>query len=151
MTTQTGNPILAFLQAHIGLEMQQSPSPVSRWLNGTLRVATLGDITADYIVRENMTNPNTTLHGGISAAIADDIIGVAVYSLHTEYYYTTVNLTMDYLAPAKVGQVVRARGWVVRQGRTIIHTECTIHNLDGQLLARGTSNLCVTSAKMPGR
>lgn len=142
------NPILAFLQAHLGQEMKQSPSPVSRWLNGTLHEAKLGDITADYLVREDMTNPAATLHGGISAAIADDIIGVAVYSLHTEYYYTTVNLTMDYLAPAKVGQVVRARGWVVRHGRTIIHAECSIHSQEGQLLARGNSNLSVTPLKM---
>jgi uncharacterized protein (TIGR00369 family) len=79
----------------------------------------------------------------------DDVIGSAVFSLHHEYFYTSVNLNVDFLSSGKAGSTVTAHAWIVRQGRTIIHAECQIHSDEGKLLAKGSSNLLVTQVKKP--
>jgi acyl-coenzyme A thioesterase 13 len=115
------NPRIDFLRGLIGTSMSQSPSPVARWLNGTLREVEQGKLVADYIVREDMTNPMGTLHGGTASMIMDDIVGTMVYSLGREYGYTSVNLNCDFLNPARVGEKLVATANVIRPGKNIVH------------------------------
>jgi acyl-coenzyme A thioesterase 13 len=122
-----------------------------RWLNGTLRDAREGSITIEFVVREEMTNPMGILHGGITAAIMDDVIGTTVYSLGREYFYTSVNLVIDYLASAQKGETITASAQIIRAGKTIVNAQCEITNAEGKVLARGTSNLLTTSIKIPDR
>ena len=143
------NPILAFMQTQIGQSMNQSPSPVARWLNGTLKAVSEGSLTVEFTVREEMTNPMGILHGGISAAMMDDVLGATVFSLGEENFFTSVNLNVDYLSSAKLGEVVTVQSRVVRKGRNIIHAECQVTNAEGKLLVKCTSNLLQTGVKVP--
>jgi uncharacterized protein (TIGR00369 family) len=97
------------MQANIGSTMSEAPSPVARWLNGTLRAAEEGALTADFVVRPEMTNTVGLLHGGMIAAIMDDFIGATVFALGREDFYTTVDLSVDYFASAQEGDVVTAK------------------------------------------
>ncbi|UFH53168.1 PaaI family thioesterase [Spirosoma sp. KNUC1025] len=144
----TTNPRLDFLRARIGLSMHSSPSPLGRWLNGTLKVAEYGRLAADYVVREEMTNPARVLHGGAAAAILDDLIGTMVFALGREYAYTSVNLTIDFLHAAGINETVTATAEVVRAGRNIIHCEGRINALDGKIIAKCATNLIQTSLKL---
>jgi uncharacterized protein (TIGR00369 family) len=143
------NPTLKWMQSRIGQELHDSPSPLSRWLRGRLVRAEEGELTVQFMVREEMTNPMGILHGGMVAAIMDDIIGSTVFSLHHEYFYTSVNLNVDFLSSAKAGSTVTAHARIIRQGRNIIHAECHIYGDEGKLLAKGSSNLLVTQIKKP--
>ena len=58
------NQALEFFQANIGQTFAQSPSPLSRWLGGILLQAEEGMLEASFVVRQEMTNPMGTLHGG---------------------------------------------------------------------------------------
>jgi len=102
---------------------EHSPSPLARWLGGTLRHAEPGKATFVFTVREEMTNPAGILHGGAAA----------------------VNLTVDFLASAPAGATITATTQVVRQGKTIINVECWLHDAAGVPLAHATSNMLRTT------
>ena len=144
------NPTIQRMQARVGQEITESPSPLSKWLRGTLLKAEPGELTLQFTVREEMTNPMGIIHGGMVAAIIDDVIGMTVFSLHHEFFYTSVNLNIDFLASAKLGTTITAHSGIVRQGRNIIHAECCVLDTEGKLLAKGSSNLLVTQIRKPG-
>ena len=74
----------------------------------------------------------------------DDLMGALVFSLNNEYFFTTVNLAIDYLSSAKIGETVTLKAEVIKAGKNIIHCECRIHNAGGKLLAKSISNLAKT-------
>ncbi len=142
------NPRLAYFRSQIGRDMSGSISPLGRWLNGTLRAADAGRLVAEYTIREELTNPAAVLHGGAASAILDDLIGAMVFTLGREYAYTSVNLTVDFLHAARLGELVTATAEVVRAGKNIIHCEGRIVAADGKIIAKATTNLIQTSVKL---
>ncbi|MFC0184863.1 PaaI family thioesterase [Pseudarcicella hirudinis] len=118
---------------------------MSKWLNGVLIHAEEGSITAEFEVREDMCNPAGILHGGTSAALLDDIIGMTVYTLSNNIFYSSVNLSIDYLFAAKCGEKVIVTSKIIRMGKKIAHAEGNIKNTDGQIIAKCSTNLVATS------
>jgi len=145
----TENKRLRFLQKYIGANMTESISPVGRWLNGKLININEGSMQAEFVVREDMTNPMGVLHGGIASTILDDVVGTMVYALGRDFAYTSVNLNCDFLHAARLGDVITANAKVVRAGKNIIHVEGLITNAEGKIIAKCTSNLIQTSLKIP--
>lgn len=141
------NEKLALLQAFIGKEFTSSPSPLGRWLKGVVKEADKGAITMEFTVRDEMTNPVGILHGGIVAAIMDDMIGATILSLGRTSFYTSINLVVDYLSSVKNGAVITANTRIVRAGRNVINAECILQNSNGKLIARGVSNLLKLDTK----
>lgn len=140
---------LELIKMFIGKEFTASPSPFMRWLNPTIVSAEYGKIEMQYLIREEMTNPTGLLHGGVSAAIIDDIIGATMYSINDEsnVFYTTVNNSIDYLASLKKGDFIIAETELVKKGR-IANVKCRLWNEDRtKLLAQATSNLLKISQK----
>ncbi len=121
--------------------MSESPSPVGRWLNGTLLSLTDDSVSASYLVRPEMTNPAGVLHGGMAAAMLDDLLGAMMMVLSGGRYHASVNLHLDYLAPARSGETVTAHVRVVRRGKRLVHAEGSLANAAGDLLVRATTNL----------
>ena len=143
------NQVFEFFKSNIGkMFAEMSPSPLGRWLNGKLVAVEEGSLTVEFVVREEMTNPGRILHGGVSAAMMDDVMGVTVFSLGRENFYTTVNLSIDYLLPAKVGDVIYAKSKVIRAGKTVINMEGEISNAENKIIAKCTSNLVTTGVKI---
>jgi len=142
------NPRLEFFRARIGQDMSGSISPFGRWLNGTIRDVDYGRLVADFTIREEMTNPAGVLHGGAGAAILDDLIGAMVYSLGREYAYTSVNLTIDFLHAARLGELVTVTAEVIREGKNIIHCEGRIVASTGKIIAKCATNLIQTTIKL---
>jgi acyl-coenzyme A thioesterase 13 len=140
MTDPTG---LELLQGAIGKAMGEvSLSATGRWLNGTLRAADATSLQMEYTIREEMTNMVSTLHGGITAAMLDDSMGMLlnVTSLG-EGFFATVNLTVDYLGPARLGDVIIATAQINRKGRQIANLEGWLRHTNGKAIAHATSNL----------
>ncbi|MCY7356562.1 MAG: PaaI family thioesterase [Rudanella sp.] len=142
------NPRFTYFQSQIGQSMAHSISGVGRWLNGTLRVVEPDRMVADYLVRDDMANPVGVLHGGAASAILDDLCGILVFAMGREYGYTSVNLNMDFLNPARQGETLTAETRLVRAGRNIIHVEGHITNAEGKLIARCSTNLVQTGLKL---
>ncbi len=134
--------MLQLLKSWIGKDSSQSLSPLMRWLNPVLLSAEAGELEFSYVVREEMTNPLGILHGGTTAAIIDDAVGAAVFSLGKPDRYTTVNLAVDYFVSAKVGDTIIAKTSIVKNGDQIINTHCEVWNEDrSRMIAKGHSNL----------
>lgn len=144
----TKNPILAFLKQNINKPITKSMSPSALWLKGFLVNVDKGFAEIEYTVRNEMTNPLGTLQGGVMAALIDDTMGMAFFTLSQENLYTTTNLNVNYLFGAKEGEKVVVKAQVVRIGKKIANIECKVMNEKNDIICTATSNLVVTSIKI---
>jgi acyl-coenzyme A thioesterase 13 len=138
------NSRLAFIQDRIGREVTDSRSEISNWLRMTPVSAEKGKIVVTIPVRSDMTNIMKTIHGGMIATILDDLCGTVCLISADDFFYATINLHVDYLNPASVGDVLKATAEVVRQGKTIINVQAVLERADGKIVARASSNLINT-------
>ncbi len=130
------------LKSFIGKEFTDTPSPFMRWLNPIIVSVEQGHLEFEYTVRKEWLNPMDRLHGGVTAAIIDDVLGATMFSLNETSFYTTINNVIDYFSTAKEGEKIIAETKIKKQGKQFINAECEIWNADKtRLLARGVSNL----------
>ncbi|MCD0464890.1 PaaI family thioesterase [Flavobacterium sp. ENC] len=140
------NKRLQVLKNHIDREFTASPSPFMLWMKPIVLAAEESGVIFKYVVREEMSNPVKSLHGGVTAAIADDCIGAMMFSLNEETFYTTINLVVDYFTPAFVGDTIIAKTAIIRKGKQMVNAQCEIWNAaETRLIARATSNLLKTN------
>jgi uncharacterized protein (TIGR00369 family) len=139
------NPVKEYFQSRIGSDLGDFTPPFSRWLGGTLLEVSDKHVTMEFTVREDMTNPVQILHGGVHAAIIDEMTGMMVASLGLPNLYVSISLTVDFVSKAKIGEKIIAKATLDKQGMTIMNTSCELRNLDGQLLSRGSCNLVNTN------
>ena len=125
--------------------IRDSRSPAGNWLEVVLEHAEKGAVSLSMIIRPEMTNPYGNIHGGMMGALIDETIGWAVVSLDATHHYTSLNLNVDFLYAASQGARIIAAAKVIRHGKKIVHAECHVTNESGQLLAKASSNLVVTS------
>ena len=142
MTEQT-NPIVQMFKASIGKKLEGAP-PFTEWLDGRIVSCDVGEIEMTFKVRPEMSNPTGLLHGGMQAAIIDDLIGMTSATLGEEGFMLTIDLHVNFLGKIKVGETVKARAKIVRSGRRIAHAVCEILDEEGNIVGRGDSNLVKT-------
>lgn len=139
---------LAVIKSFEGREFTSSPSPFMLWLKPTVEHAEKGHLIFSYLIRKEMTNPMKGLHGGVSAAIIDDIIGATIITFEEEFFYTTLNNVIDYFAPAFENDKILAETKVIKKGKQIVNLQCELWNSEKtRLIARGYSNLLKTELK----
>lgn len=130
------------LRQFIGKEFDQSPSPFMKWLNPIVIAVEEGQLEFQYTVRPEWLNPVGNLHGGVTAAIIDDIIGATMFSLNENSFITTINNVIDYFSTAKENDNIVAETKIIKRGKQFVNAQCEIWNADKtRLIARGTSNL----------
>jgi len=76
------------------------------------------------------------VHGGITATLADSVMG-SVASRSTGYKVVTTEMNVHYLTPG-TGDRLIATASVLRRGKTLCVCECKIHNEQGRLVLAGT-------------
>lgn len=92
-------------------------------------------------------NLQGTVHGGVLATLADTAAGLAVRSaIPPGSRHVSVNLDVQYLAPANMGPLL-ATGRVVRLGRRIAFAEADVSDAGGELLARAQVTVAVSRAE----
>jgi acyl-coenzyme A thioesterase PaaI-like protein len=78
----------------------------------------------------------------------DEVAGIAVFSLGRDHFFTSINLQVDFLRPAQMGERVSVLAEVIRAGQRIIHVE-TQMRIEDKLLAKADTNLITTDQKLP--
>ena len=137
-----------FLKMNIGREMKASPSPFMNWLQPVMVTVGEGSLTFRHTVREEMTNPFGTLHGGVIAAIIDDAIGATLIAYEEPNFYISVNLAVDFLSSARAGDVLEAVTSIIKKGNQVVNAQCEVWNADRtRLIAKGYTNLLKTQIK----
>ena len=105
-------------------------------------------------VEHRHLNINGVVHGGVIATILDTAMGGAVVSLLTEEETAaTTSLYVEFLRAAREGEVLTARGHVLRRGRHIAFAEGSLVGTDGERLSqgRGTWYIWSTAETSAGR
>ncbi len=143
------NPILQELKKHLGKPFQNISSAAGGHLQYTIEEIDFGKVTASLPVRDIITNPSKQLHGGMMAMLVDEISGLAFYTQGVSTIYTTLNLHIDYMRSAYLGETVTAKATVIKTGKKIANIHCEVRNADGVMLAFGTTNLANTEREIP--
>jgi uncharacterized protein (TIGR00369 family) len=101
-------------------------SPVYNELG--IRLLYLGRGAAGYEidVEHCYTTVNGRLHGGIIATMADSAMGWACLSLGRAA--VTVDMNLNYFKPVFQETRLRAEGYVIREGKTLVVTEANLFN-----------------------
>lgn len=110
-----------------------------------------GWIRVRFEGRPQFCNPAGFIQGGFLAAMLDDVMGPAAF-IHSEgrLFSPTIDMTVSFLAPAKVGRLV-GEGQVVQAGKSIGFLEGKLWDADGVMVAKATATCrLVESRKMLG-
>jgi uncharacterized protein (TIGR00369 family) len=90
--------------------------------------------------RPELSQQDGYFHAGVTGAIADSASGYAAYSLTPpDTNVLTVEYKLNLVTPA-LGELVIARGQVIRSGRTLIVCRADVH-----VVRDGTEKICATS------
>jgi uncharacterized protein (TIGR00369 family) len=85
-------------------------------------------------------NPAGFIQGGILTAMLDDTMGPAVFiKTQGRLYTATIGMTVNFLAPAKVGPIV-GEARVVKISKTIDFVEGKLADTDDTVLATASSS-----------
>jgi uncharacterized protein (TIGR00369 family) len=92
-------------------------------------------VTVECPLRDDLLNSNGVLHGGVTAAIADEAAWHALlHELKGNRDMTTSELKVNYLRPL-AGKRVIARAYVLRAGKTLGVTRVDLFDAQKRLSA----------------
>lgn len=94
-------------------------------------------------IREPHTNSRGLVHGGLVAALLDNVMGLACGKAQSSQHMkgtggVTISLSVEYLGMAKLGQWIVFEPHFVKAGKTLCFAEASAI-ADGVIIARGKS------------
>jgi uncharacterized protein (TIGR00369 family) len=108
-------------------------------VNGPLCLRHEGDLVRlGFRVDQRHTNPLGICHGGMMATFCDMLLPMTIHRKSREVglrFLPTINLQVDYLAPAPLGAWVEGEGQVLRTTRTLVFAQGLV-TADGTPCAR---------------
>ncbi len=130
-------------QIHRIINGEVPQPPVAQLIGFKLVSAKPGEAIVELQADRRHANPMGTAHGGILCDIADAAMGIAYATLLGEdESFTTLELKINFLKPVWNARL-RAMGVVVKKGKTVGLTECTVTDDKDDLVARASST-CLT-------
>jgi acyl-coenzyme A thioesterase 13 len=144
----TPNSPIDYFRTQIGKTLDRTPSAAGNWLAGVLLAVDNSEIKVSYTVRPDMCNPGRILHGGIASLMLDDVIGMGNFVAGSEFLMTSINLSVDFLSAAQVGEQLEVRARLVRSGSNLNHWEADIRKESGKIVAKASSNLIKTHVRI---
>lgn len=129
------------LRRYLDQDLPDKAAPFTRWLNGRLVAVERGLVTMRWVVHEESINAAGILHGGVQAAMLDEVMGTAVATLDLPSFHVSIDLNVAFLGRAKLGDTVIGTGRVIREGRRVVYCEGELLDDAGRLVARASSNL----------
>jgi len=128
---------LAAIQATV------NPSPYFDLQSMEIKDLTPGASRIEITLARKHLQPFGIVHGGVYSTLVDAAGFWACYAqLEPGLGLTTVELKLNYLAPAKEGRLI-GLGRCIKQGRSLGLAEARVEDDDGRLLAHGTVTLMV--------
>ena len=139
---------IEYFRSQVGKTLDRTPSAAGNWLAGTLLDVDNQFLKVGYTVRPDMCNPGRILHGGIASLMLDDVIGMGNFVAGSEFLMTSINLSVDFLSAAQIGERLEVSARLVRSGSNLNHWEAEIRKESGKLVAKASSNLIKTHVKI---
>ena len=123
------------------MEGRRAPPPAAELLGFELIEIdeSIGTIRVRFTARPEFANPIGAVQGGFLAAMLDDTLGPALQStLEPDQFAPTLELKVNFIAPAKPGALI-ADGRVVARGGSIAFLAGELRTEDGTLIATATA------------
>lgn len=107
-----------------------------------------GAVRVAYNTTDQLANRYGAIHGGMTAAMLDDVISLAA-GLTIEWGQITPTLEMkvSYIAQGKIGARILAEARTVRRGGTVIFLEADLKDEAGKLIATASSTVMIAQMK----
>jgi uncharacterized protein (TIGR00369 family) len=107
-----------------------------------------GAVKVAYNTTDTLANRFGAIHGGMTAAMLDDVISLAA-GLVIEWGQITPTLEMkvSYIAQAKPNTRILAEARTIRRGGTVIFLEADLKDETGKLLATASSTVLIAQMK----
>ncbi|HVF07776.1 MAG TPA: PaaI family thioesterase [Actinomycetota bacterium] len=136
----------AHTEIEVGIRERVAASSFHAAIGITVEHVRDGSVDLRLEAGPDHANLQGTVHGGVLATLADTAAGLAVRSaIPPGSRHVSVNLDVQYLAPARMGTLL-ATGRVVRLGRRIAFAEADVSDTAGELLARAQVTVAVSRA-----
>ena len=129
-------PATAATPSDAEIDARQAPPPGFRALrtagdfilvNGPLYLYHQGDdVRLGFRVEKRHTNPMGICHGGMLASFCDMLLPISAHRVNREVgmrFLPTINLQIDYLASAKLGDWVEGRAEVLKVTRSLVFAQ----------------------------
>jgi uncharacterized protein (TIGR00369 family) len=131
------------------LAERMARSAFHAWMGMELVRAAPGEVEIALAATDHHLNLQGSLHGGVTATLADTATGLAVRTMvPAGRRHVTIQLDVHYLSPGRPGRVT-ALGRTVRVGTQLAYAEADITDERGRLLARATSTVAVMAERDP--
>jgi uncharacterized protein (TIGR00369 family) len=87
-------------------------------------------------LKKEFLNWENMIHGGVIASVLDQAFGCSLNTL--DYIYVAVQLNINYLTAAPVGETIYAESKVIHAGKKLGVSEMTVVDSKGKTIARAT-------------
>jgi len=106
-----------------------------------------GTVEVAFEATDQLCNLWGGIHGGMVAAMMDDILAIAVgLKLEWGQISPTLEMKVSMLSVAKPGRLT-GRGRVLRRGKSVVFVEGELLDAEGTLLAKGSSTCTLVTLK----
>lgn len=109
---------------------------------GLVRLA-CGEAEAEMKVSPKFSNSHGIAHGGFIVALADSTMGVAIRTLNLRV--VTIEMNTSFLAPAEIGEKLRAVSRVIHRGNQLIVAEAEVYKENNKLAAKSRGTFYIVS------
>ncbi len=119
-------------------------SPIARLMGFEPVSAEDGEVVFRCDPDESTYNPLGLVHGGLMCTLLDSVVGCAVHTtLPAGVGYTSIEIKVSYMRPAKAGVPLLARGWVTKRGSRVCFADGEITDPDGRKIATASSSCLI--------
>lgn len=141
------NPIREYFKSMIGKEPPDTAPAFSKWINGKITALDENSIEVEFLARDEFCNPLGSLHGGVQAAIMDEVTGMIVAAMDNEHLFVSVNLSVDFISNIRLGDSFKCRAEVIKKGKKIVNVCSQITDMKGRILSKASANMAATNLK----
>jgi uncharacterized protein (TIGR00369 family) len=117
--------------------------PFYRHLGIDLTGVGWGEAEIQLKVNRRLTQSAGFAHGGVAAALVDSAVGLALCTmLLPQEQITTVELNVNYIAPAELG-VLRTCGKIIHKGKRIAVGDAEVRDRKRRLISKGSATYMI--------
>jgi uncharacterized protein (TIGR00369 family) len=109
-----------------------------------------GWVLVAYTVSQALANRFGAMHGGMTAAMMDDVISLAAgLSIDWGQITPTLEMKVSYIRQGKLGARLIAEARTIRRGSSVSFLEAELRDAEGALVATASSTIAITGMKKP--
>jgi len=117
--------------------------PFYKYLGITLTGLDWGSAEIQLKVTRKLIQSAGFAHGGVTAALVDSAVGLALATMvNPRDSITTIELHVNFIAPAKIGYL-KARGLILHRGKRTGVGDAEVRDQDGVLIAKGSATYMI--------